>query len=326
MSDTLNVSIDLSGKLSMINRRIEEVLVTDNTDLTEMSLYNIKGGGKRLRPLIVLLAFEMNTDRDISNALDLAVAYELMHSASLIHDDIIDESDERRGQLALHRKYNVQDAIVTGDFLFSVAYRLGAKYGREVSDTVALAARKLAEGQITESKNLGNLSITESIYMNIISNKTAYFFGAGARSATIAAEADLETQKNMFKFAYNIGMAFQITDDILDIVGKEEVIGKPTFMDFKHSALTLPMIYALKNSQSHETENLKNVIRGNRTDKESINAAKNYLLTCGAVDKALELAKHYIDEGIEAMRYARNSPNLQTLFEIAYSIISRIRI
>ena len=326
MSDTLNISIDLSGKLSLINRRIEEVLVTDNTDLTEMSLYNIKAGGKRLRPLIVLLAYEMNTDRDISNALDLAVAYELMHSASLIHDDIIDEAEERRGQPAMHRKYNVQDAIVTGDFLFSVAYRLGAKYGREVSDTVALAARKLAEGQITESKNLGNLNITESIYMNIISNKTAYFFGAGARSATIAAEADPETQKNMFKFAYNIGMAFQITDDILDIVGKEEVIGKPTFMDFKHSALTLPMIYALKNRQSPETVNLKNVIKGNRTDKESINSAKNYLLSCGAVDMALELAKHYIDEGIGAMKFAKNSPNLQTLFEIAYSIISRIRI
>ncbi len=326
MSDTLNISIDLSGKLSLINRRIEEVLVTDNTDLTEMSLYNIKAGGKRLRPLIVLLAYEMNTDREISNALDLAVAYELMHSASLIHDDIIDEAEERRGQPAMHRKYNVQDAIVTGDFLFSVAYRLGAKYGRDVSDTVALAARKLAEGQITESKNLGNLNITESIYMNIISNKTAYFFGAGARSATIAAEADLETQRNMFKFAYNIGMAFQITDDILDIVGKEEVIGKPTFMDFKHSALTLPMIYALRNRQSLDTVNLKNVIRGNRTDQESINAAKNYLLSCGAVDMALDLAKHYIDEGIGAMRYAKNSPNLQSLFEIAYSIISRIRI
>ncbi len=325
MSDTLNLSMDLSGKLSLINSRIEEVLITDNSDLTQMSLYNIRAGGKRLRPLIVLLAYEMNTDRDISYALDLAVAYELMHSASLIHDDIIDEAEERRGQPALHKKYNIQDAIVTGDFLFSVAYRLGAKYGNEVSDTVAMAARKLAEGQITESRNLGNLNITESIYKNIITNKTAYFFGAGARSATIAAGADLETQKNMFKFAYNIGMAFQITDDILDIVGKEELIGKQTFMDFKHSALTLPMIFALRGKESVDTVNLKNVIRGTRTDIESINAAKNFLVDCGAVDNSLELAKHYIDDGIGAMKQAKNSPNLQTLFEIAYSIISRIR-
>lgn len=318
--------MDVSGKLDIINKRIEEVLQTDYPKLTEMSLYTLKSGGKRLRPLIVLLVYELITDDDIEKVLDLAVAYEIMHSASLIHDDIIDEAEERRGSPALHVKYNIPDAIVTGDFLFSVAYRLGATYGTEVSEIVAKAARKLAEGQIMESRNLGNLKITENEYFQIISNKTAYFFGAGAKSAAYVATNDEEMQENMFKFAYNVGMAFQITDDVLDIVGKEENIGKKPFTDFKHSALTLPMIYAIKKGKDDEVNNLKHVIKGERTDADSIERAKQFLVNCGAVDYSIGLAKNYIEEAIKAMKSAKRTPDLETLLQIAYSVVSRIRI
>ncbi len=326
MGEVLNIKMDVSGKLEMINKRIEEVLQTDNPELTDMSLYTLRSGGKRLRPLIVMLVYELNEDDDIERVLDLAVAYEIMHSASLIHDDIIDEADERRGSPALHIKYNIPDAIVTGDFLFSVAYRLGATYGKEVSSIVATAARKLAEGQIMESRNLKNLKISEETYFNIISNKTAYFFGAGAKSAAVVARASKEMQENMFKFAYNVGMAFQITDDVLDIVGKEENLGKKPFTDFKHSALTLPMIHALKSTDGENVKNLIHVIKGERTDIESITQAKQFLVNSGAVDYSIGIAKNYIEEAIRAMKSANKTPDLETLLQIAYSVVSRIRI
>ncbi len=326
MGEVLNIKMDVSGKLEMINKRIEEVLQTDNQELTDMSLYTLRSGGKRLRPLIVMLVYELNEDEDIERVLDLAVAYEIMHSASLIHDDIIDEADERRGSPSLHIKYNIPDAIVTGDFLFSVAYRLGATYGKEVSSIVATAARKLAEGQIMESRNLKNLKISEETYFNIISNKTAYFFGAGAKSAAVVARASKEMQENMFKFAYNVGMAFQITDDVLDIVGKEENLGKKPFTDFKHSALTLPMIQALKSPDGENVKNLIHVIKGERTDFESITQAKQFLVNSGAVDYSIGIAKNYIEEAIRAMKSANKTPDLETLLQIAYSVVSRIRI
>lgn len=326
MGEVLNIKMDVSGKLEMINKRIVEVLQTDNPELTDMSLYTLRSGGKRLRPLIVMLVYELNEDEDIERVLDLAVAYEIMHSASLIHDDIIDEADERRGSPALHIKYNIPDAIVTGDFLFSVAYRLGATYGKEVSSIVATAARKLAEGQIMESRNLKNLKISEETYFNIISNKTAYFFGAGAKSAAVVARASKEMQENMFKFAYNVGMAFQITDDVLDIVGKEENLGKKPFTDFKHSALTLPMIQALKSPDGENVKNLIHVIKGERTDFESITQAKQFLVNSGAVDYSIGIAKNYIEEAIRAMKSANKTPDLETLLQIAYSVVSRIRI
>ena len=326
MGELLNIKIDVSGKLDIINKRIEEVIQTDNSQLTEMSFYTLMSGGKRLRPLIVLLVYELITDENIEKVLDLAVAYEIMHSASLIHDDIIDEADERRGVPSLHTKYNVSDAIVTGDFLFSVAYRLGATYGTEVSEIVAKAARKLSEGQIMESRNLGNLQMNENEYFQIIGNKTAYFFGAGAKSAAYVATKNKEMQENMFRFAYNVGMAFQITDDILDIIGKEENIGKRPFTDFKHSAITLPMIYAIKRGKTEDVTNLKHVIRGERTDLESIERAKQFLVDCGAVDYSIGLAKNYIDDAIKAMKSAKRTPDLETLLQIAYSVVSRIRI
>ncbi|MHB1440623.1 MAG: polyprenyl synthetase family protein [Cuniculiplasma sp.] len=326
MSEVLKVSMDLSGKLDLINRRLTEVLKTDNDRLNSMAYYAVSSGGKRLRPLIVLLVYELNTTKPIENALDLAVAYEIMHSASLIHDDIIDEAEERRGNQCLYKKYGTNDAIVAGDYLFSLAYKMGASYGMEVSNVVAKAAQKLAEGQIQESTNLGNFQISEETYFNIITNKTAYFFGAGAKTAAMIAGSSPTDQENMFNFAFNVGMAFQIADDILDIVGKEEAIGKTPFTDIKHSTLTLPMIYALKQGNERETQLLKDVLKGRKTDSESIQKAKQFLIDSGSVDYSLEKAKGFIDSAIESEKTAKISPNLQTLFEIAYSVISRIRI
>ncbi len=326
MSEILNLSMDISGKLSKINERINEVINSDNKKLSEMSRYTFLSGGKRLRPLIVILVYELNTDAPTDNVIDLAVSYEIMHSASLIHDDIIDEAKERRGMPSLYEKYGLGDAIVTGDYLFSVAYRIGASYGKEISEIVSIAAKKLAEGQIEEASNLGNLNLDEDTYMRIISNKTAYFFGSSAKSAAILAGSEPDEIENMFSFAYNVGMAFQIADDILDIVGKEENTGKPPFTDMKHSALTLPMIYALKHSTEKEKKKLMDVISGKKSDARAIEDAKEMLINSGSVDYCIKIANTYIDRAIESQRSAKLSPNLQTLFEIAYSIVSRVRI
>lgn len=326
MSEILNLSMDISGKIDKINDRIREVILSDNDRLTEMASYTFASGGKRLRPLIILLVYEINTQEPVDYAMNLAVAFEIMHSASLIHDDIVDEAEERRGMPSLYKKFGLSDAIVTGDYLFSVAYRIGASYGREISEVVAIAAKKLAEGQIEESSNLGNFNLDEETYMRIISNKTALLFASGAKSAAILAGSDTDEIQNMHDFAYNIGMAFQIADDILDIVGKEEYTGKPPFTDMKHSALTLPMIYALKHSSDKEKKKLTDVLSGKKTDKDAIEAAKEMLINTGSVDYCIKVANSFIDRAIESQKQAKLSPNLQTLFEIAYSIVSRVRI
>ncbi|MHB8361264.1 MAG: polyprenyl synthetase family protein [Thermoplasmataceae archaeon] len=325
MNDILLLNAGLNKRIEQINRRITEILASESPELDEMARYTSLAGGKRLRPLMAILAFQISSEfEDPQRILDLAIAYELIHTASLVHDDIIDGASTRRGKPSLNDKYGMGNAIVVADYLFAVAYGIGSKYGEKISGIMAKAATKLAEGQINESVNLGNLTITEEKYLEIISGKTAYFFGAGAKCAAIAAGADDNTVSSMFDFAYNVGMAFQITDDILDIIGTEEGIGKPVFTDIKHNTITLPIIYSLTSDDKKMVNHLKLVIKGQRQDEESINIAKSFILRSGGIDYSVKRAKEYMGNAMAALKNTKKTPDLDILLELAGSVISRI--
>jgi octaprenyl-diphosphate synthase len=325
MKEPFLINSGLNKRVEQINARINEILVSESPDLDEMAKYTSLAGGKRLRPLMAILAYQISSQyEDIERILDLAIAYELIHTASLVHDDIIDGAITRRGKPSLNYKYGMANAIVVADYLFAVAYGLGSKYGTEISQIMASAATKLAEGQINESINLGNLNISEEKYFEIISGKTAFFFGAGAKCAALAANADVITVNSMFQFAYNVGMAFQITDDILDIVGSEEAMGKPIFTDIKHNAITLPVIFALKSNDEKLVNHLKLVINGQRQDEESVDIARAFILKSGGIDYSISKAKWFMDQAMAALKNTKKTPDLEILLELASSIISRI--
>ncbi|MHB1493282.1 MAG: polyprenyl synthetase family protein [Thermoplasmataceae archaeon] len=325
MKEPFLMNSGLTKIVEQINRRISEILVSESPELDEMSRYTSIAGGKRLRPLMAILAYQISSEyEDIQKILDLAIAYELIHTASLVHDDIIDGASMRRGRPSLNFKYGMANAIVVADYLFAMAYGIGSRYGTTISQIMAVAATKLAEGQINESINLGNLNITEEKYFEIISGKTAYFFGAGAKCAAIAANADSKTIDSMFDFAYNVGMAFQITDDILDLIGSEESMGKPVFTDIKHNAITLPIIYALLSDDTKMVNHLRLVMNGQRQDKESIDIAKAFILNSGGIDYSVSKAKKFMDNAMAALKNTKKTPDLEILLELAGSIISRI--
>ncbi|MGC8609705.1 MAG: polyprenyl synthetase family protein, partial [Thermoplasmata archaeon] len=283
----------LHRKVEEVNERLYSIIRTDEPDLDRMSRYTIEAGGKRFRPLLTILAYQSSTDESYKNILDLAAGYELIHTASLIHDDIIDDSSLRRGRETLNYKDGIDNAIVVGDYLFAKAYELGSRYGPRVSKIMADASSRLAEGQILEAMNLKNLDITEETYYKIIENKTAHFFEACALGATVAAGADEDTMKNLSKFAFNLGMAFQVTDDILDITGDDKYTGKPTFVDIKHDALTLPIIYALKNSEEADRNTILNMLENKEEiDKKRL---KEIFLKSGSIDYSFAVAKKFIE-------------------------------
>ncbi|EQD80649.1 Polyprenyl synthetase, partial [mine drainage metagenome] len=154
MNDILLLNAGLNKRIEQINRRITEILASESPELDEMARYTSLAGGKRLRPLMAILAFQISSEfEDTQRILDLAIAYELIHTASLVHDDIIDGASMRRGKPSLNDKYGMGNAIVVADYLFAVAYGIGSKYGEKISSIMAKAATKLAEGQIDESVN-----------------------------------------------------------------------------------------------------------------------------------------------------------------------------
>ncbi len=314
----------LHRKVEEVNERLYSIIRSSEPDLDRMSRYTIEAGGKRFRPLLTILAYQSSTDESYEKILDLAAGYELIHTASLIHDDIIDDSSMRRGRETLNYKDGINNAIVVGDYLFAKAYELGSRYGPKVSKIMADASSRLAEGQILEAMNLKNLNITEETYYKIIENKTAHFFEACALGATVAAGAEEDVVESLSKFAFNLGMAFQVTDDILDITGDDKYTGKPTFVDIKHDALTLPIIYALKNSREDDRNTILNMLNNKEEiDKKRL---KEIFLRSGSIDYSFSIAKKFIETAMGYLKNAKKSPDIDLLMELALIVIERIEI
>ncbi|MCL4332244.1 MAG: polyprenyl synthetase family protein [Candidatus Thermoplasmatota archaeon] len=312
----------LHGKIDSINRSLLEAVDCEEENLREMARYTIEAGGKRLRPILTILSHSIVSEEPYEKIMDLAIGTELVHTASLIHDDIIDAATTRRGLITLSEKYGVFNAIVVGDYLFTRAYELGSRYGPEVSKILAHGAIKLAEGQTLEFVNLGNLNMPEEVYLKIISNKTASFFSVCSEGAAIAAGSNYEVRKSLSDFAFNMGMAFQITDDILDIMGEEKSIGKTVFADIKHNAITLPIIYTLRSDERY-AERLKKILKegfvGN--SKEDL---RNLFVESGSIDQSFRKAKRYVMDSIDALHRTGKSPNLDTLMDLSMVVIQRL--
>ncbi|MCW6168432.1 MAG: polyprenyl synthetase family protein [Thermoplasmatales archaeon] len=322
MTDFQEWQSGLHGIVSEINKRLLESIDTTQKDLSRMAKYTIEAGGKRFRPLLTVLAYEISCDKPFEDILDLAVGYELIHTASLVHDDIIDAANSRRGKPSLNAIDGINNAIVVGDYLFAKAYELGSRYGPEVSRIMANGSTHLAEGQITEAMNLGNLEISEDTYFDIISNKTARFFEACALGATTAANASESIALNLKDFAYNLGMAFQVTDDILDVVGDTKKIGKPTFTDFRHNAITLPLIHAISKSGDDFKEELRHGEQTN--DSASENKIREKIIETGSIDYSFSVAKKFTNKALNALKDTGKSPDLALLVELGMSVMERI--
>lgn len=323
MKNFLDWELGLHGKVDEVNQRLIEIIRTDQSDLYEMAKYTIEAGGKRFRPLLTILAYEISSDNPYSKILDLAAGYELIHTASLIHDDIIDNSATRRGRPTLNNIYGLNHAIVVGDYLFAKAYEMGSRYGPLVSKIMADASSKLAEGQTLEAVNLGNMALSEETYLEIISNKTAHFFEACAMGATTAAGASPEVSGSLRNFAFNLGMAFQITDDILDIVGDASKLGKPVFVDVKHNAITLPVIHTLRRADPAVREEILAAL--SRGDDSNIDERfKALMVSTGAIDYSFSMAKAYSQNALKALRISEKSPDLDLLMELAMIVVERI--
>ncbi|MCL6090574.1 MAG: polyprenyl synthetase family protein [Candidatus Thermoplasmatota archaeon] len=323
MRDFLEWQLGLHGKVDEVNQRLMEAVHTDQEDLYRMSLYTIEAGGKRFRPLLTILAYEISCDQPYNKILDLAAGYELIHTASLIHDDIIDNASVRRGRPTVNSVDGLANAIVVGDYLFAKAYELGSRYGTTVSKIMADASSRLAEGQTLEAVNLGNLDLDEKTYLEIISNKTARFFEACAFGATTAAGADEKLSLSLRDFAYNLGMAFQVTDDILDIVGDATKLGKPTFTDLRHNAMTLPVIDTLRKSDENTRNRLKHALL-NGGDESVDRELKDLMVQTGAIDYSFSVAKEFSGKAMNSLKNTGKSPDLHLLMELAMIVVERI--
>lgn len=217
--------------LEAVEAKLRAVVASDVTVLDEASKHIIASGGKRVRPQLVFLAYLAAGGEELDRVVSLAAAVELVHTATLVHDDINDHSLTRRGKISVHARWGRTFALLTGDYLFAKVYEMMAPYGPAYNKILADATVELVEGETLQAAAAKSGEMDRETYKQIIALKTASLFVAATRSGALLAGADEETVEALAEYAYNLGLTFQIVDDILDIVGDPKKMGKPVGAD-----------------------------------------------------------------------------------------------
>jgi octaprenyl-diphosphate synthase len=239
----------IAPALAHVEHKIGQLLCSREPLLSEISLHLIGSGGKRIRPAVALLIFRACGGEDLADMLDVAVALELIHSATLLHDDIIDGGKTRRGRPSAFSRYGLANTLVTGDFLFSKAFELCGRFEERIVRWAADACISLTEGEVMQGRFRRNPAVTTDDYLEIIARKTASLFSQGARVAAHLAGVGPDVAEAMWACGFNIGMAFQIVDDLLDVEGNEDVTGKPVGIDLRDGNPSLPLVLALDDAE-----------------------------------------------------------------------------
>lgn len=284
----------------------------------------IEVGGKRIRPSLLVLAFRsLDNTRDIPYASPIGVAVELIHTATLIHDDIIDRSNKRRGLKTAFKKWGEDTAILAGDLLFSKAFGLvGVHEIRELTEVISNSCISLSEGEMLEQRHTKNTSITEEVYLEIIERKTATLFEACTWCGGLLGHGSKKEINALSNYGNYLGVSFQIIDDLLDITAGDR-FGKPKAIDIREGKITIAVIHALENSSKSKSDELEKIIKKERKGKQDIERAIEIISGSQSMEYAFERAKWFSEKAKDEIKFFPYSQAQETLVKIADSVINR---
>jgi octaprenyl-diphosphate synthase len=287
----------IGAELDAVEATLNRLLDSNESQIAEICHYLIDGGGKRLRPTFIMLVYRAcgGTDKRVADAVDAAAALELIHSATLLHDDIIDAGTLRRGRPSAFARYGFAPSLVAGDYLFCRAFELCGRFEESLVLTAARACIQLTEGEAMEGRMRHQASVGLSEYMAVITRKTASLFDAGGRVAAQLADASPELIEKMARLGNALGLSFQMIDDLLDVLGPEHKIGKPVGSDLRAGIPSLPVVLAAECS-----EELKSLMQNGAGQEEHSFARMLEILRAPAIiNRARRLAA-------EQLAYARH--------------------
>ncbi len=311
----------IEDHLRRVDELMEESISSSQAELTEICRHILESGGKRLRPGVCILAFLASGGDDPSRIIKTATAFELIHSATLIHDDINDDSELRRGRLTAHRLFTVPKAIIAGDYLFVQGFRLGGTMDEEIVNAIADACNSMAEGEFIQSDHERRAETSMEVYRRIIEGKTAKPIAAGARVGSYLAGADTMLIEAMGGFGLNIGLAFQIADDILDIEGDETSTGKMTGIDIYEGKPTLPIIMAMRDEETGPR--VREIFALKQKSDDDVAEALQLIRGADVLERCREHARDFVREAKEFLEGAPPSEYLDSLTAVADYVLER---
>jgi heptaprenyl diphosphate synthase len=311
----------VARELKMVEAQLQETIHSPLELLHQASVHLIQAGGKRIRPAFTLIAARFYRE-DLRDVIPLATALELLHMASLVHDDVIDNSYTRRGTQTVKSAWGNRVSIYAGNFLFARSLSLLADYQRrDIVDVLADASMKICEGEIIQMMSCYNVNLGLKNYLRRIERKTALLISVSCRLGAMicnAPEAEVIAHR---RYGHYLGMAFQITDDILDLVADERTLGKPTGSDIKQGVITLPALYALKyGPYSRELADLMSSPESCQQDTERI---IDMIIESDGIDYAYHITRLYADKAQIQIGHLPDSPLKGTYSRIADFMMDR---
>jgi heptaprenyl diphosphate synthase len=322
-TNPLELSATLTEDLAKVEVELRQAVITEDPFLTEVAGHLILAGGKRIRPGFCLVASMAQDVEDRAAAHEVimgAVSVELVHLGSLYHDDVMDDAVTRRTVDSVNAKWGNLKAILAGDFLLARASEIAASLGTEVAGLLANTIARLCEGQVRELRDAYNLARTEDAYITSIRGKTAALLATSCRVGAIVAGLPRPIINNVTEFGQQYGMAFQIVDDILDVVASDAELGKPSGNDLVEGIYNLPVLHALRSPVGDELRDLL----GDKLDPYERERARSLVKRSGAIESALAVAQRYADTAAAALAAVQGTVAGRSLGAAADDLMARV--
>ena len=305
MQNFTEIQALMKSELDLMNKILVNRLDSNVDLISQMSQYIINSGGKRIRPLLLLICAKA-TEYDGDYHYSMAVVIELIHTATLLHDDVVDQSATRRGKETANELWGNAPSVLVGDFLYSRAFEIMVEpNSMEIMRILSKATNQISEGEVLQLLNIKNANVTQAEYFKVIERKTACLFKAACEIAGILSSADQKVINAMGSFGMHLGNAFQIIDDTLDYESDSNIIGKEIGDDLSEGKVTLPMIYALEKTKKVENKILKDAIKN--ADASHIDQIVEILLNVDAFQYSRDIAKIESNRALESIDYLPDS-------------------
>ena len=313
---------NLEHDLSRVNLVVNQAVQSDVALISQIGTYIIGAGGKRLRPILTILSGKC-LGYDDDKLYSLAAMVEFIHTSTLLHDDVVDESELRRGRKTANNLFGNAAAVLVGDFLYTRAFQLMVGSGSlKMLEVMADATNIIAEGEVMQLMNIGNIDITEAQYLQVIQYKTAKLFEAAAQVGAILAGATHEQETALKNFGMYMGTAFQIIDDVLDYSGSVEQIGKNVGDDLAEGKPTLPLIYLMQQGNDVAAQDVRTALQN--ADREYFDQIHAHVTESDALNYCMEQAKKAVAQAISCLRMLPENEVTVAMRQMAELSVERV--
>jgi len=315
---------EYKSDMERMEHRIHESLGTDVPLIQQVSKYILGAGGKRFRPLLHLLSARLCGYREHTAEYLLGSVVEYIHTASLLHDDVVDEAKIRRGRSSANSLWGNQASILVGDYLYSKAlYHAVRLQNQRVMDVLSETTTTMSEGEVLQLMQIQNSEITEADYFRLVECKTGVLISASCRLGAIISKAPLSREDALTAYGKKLGLAFQITDDTLDYAADQIQLGKVLGKDLDEGKVTLPLIYLIRKADPEEKEHIRSILHADTVSEHDLTYTLGLMEKYGAVDEALNLAQSLSNESKAALAVFPDSMPRQALMALADYVVQR---